>query len=67
MAISDNLESNASDPKSAAADGVSASQHSLREQIEADRYLKERGNRSKSSLPIRMMKVKPKAISPADD
>jgi len=38
--LKDNIEQNAQGPKQAAADGVSTSQHSLKDQIEADKYLK---------------------------
>ena len=38
--LSDTIESNASNPKQASSDGTSAQQHSLTEQIAADRYLK---------------------------
>ncbi|QDV66251.1 hypothetical protein Pan14r_51670 [Crateriforma conspicua] len=38
--ITDQIASNAAEPASASGDGHSAAQHSLREQIEADKYLR---------------------------
>jgi hypothetical protein len=60
--ITSNIETNAQQPKSVSADGVDASQHSLRDQIEADKYLRNRNAANKKSLPIRFQKVKAKGI-----
>ena len=37
--LKDAIKDNASGPKQASADGVSTQQHSLKDQIEADKYL----------------------------
>lgn len=38
--LSDDIETNAGGPKKVTVDGNSAEQHALKDQIEADRYLK---------------------------
>ncbi len=37
--LSDSIEENAAQPKKMSVDGTSAEQHSIKDQIEADRYL----------------------------
>jgi len=57
-----NIEENAKQPKSVSADNVDVSQHSLRDQIEADKYLRNRSAANKKRLPIRFQKVQGKGI-----
>lgn len=56
--LSERIEDNAKAPQSYSADGESATQHSLKDQIEVDRYLK--GERAKRrGLGIRAVKLVP--------
>lgn len=57
--LSSNIEDNATGPKSVTVDGNNVQQHSLKEQMEADEYLANKQNNSRSALPIRMAKLKP--------
>jgi hypothetical protein len=56
--ITDALRENAAGPKRAQGDSGSVEQHSLTEQIEADRYLSSK-EAAKKGLGIRMTKVVP--------
>jgi len=56
--IQDAIHENAAGPKKAAGDSGSVEQHSLTEQIEADRYLASK-EAAKKGLGIRMTKVVP--------
>ena len=49
--LKDTIKTNASGPKQASADGVSTQQHSLKDQIEADKYLA--GKTAVSTNPAR--------------
>ncbi len=53
------IDTNAQGPKSIETDGLKVVQHSIREQIEADRYDAKVNNRNKSKLPIRVGRFKP--------
>ncbi|MBI5865599.1 MAG: hypothetical protein HZB38_14040 [Planctomycetes bacterium] len=56
--IQDAIHENAAGPKKAQGDSGSVEQHSLTEQIEADRYLASK-EAVKKGLGVRMMKVVP--------
>jgi len=60
--LESSITTNAGKPKSATVDGDSASQHSLTEQIEADKHLANLASRGKSKLSIRRMKVNPNGL-----
>ena len=54
------IETNATSPKKAMIDGNSAEQHSLKEQIEFDRYQRSLGaTQSTRGLGIRLRRLKP--------
>lgn len=57
--ITDAIETNAGKPKKAAVDGQSVEQHTLPEQIEADKYLRERTAATRNKLPVRFAKIQP--------
>lgn len=56
--VQDAIKENAQGPKRAQSDSVSVEQHSLTEQIEADRYLSSK-EAAKKGLGVRMTKVVP--------
>ncbi len=56
--IDEVIQENAEGPKSVASDGTSVSNHSLKDQIEADRYLKSNAAASKG-LGVRRTKMRP--------
>ena len=51
------IADNAAGPKSASADGQSVTQHSIKEQIEADRYAKSQAAARTGTLGIRRHKI----------
>ena len=53
------IEQNAAGPKQASADGVSVQQHSLTEQIAADKYLAGKRAMASPGLGIKMAKIVP--------
>jgi len=55
--LSDKIKNNAEGAKSATADGVSVTRHSLREQIEADRYIRGLEQQGKRGFPLRRFQV----------
>lgn len=57
--LSDDIAANAVAPKAAAQDGASAEQHSLRDQIEADRYLASKAATKKPGMGIVIGRFKP--------
>lgn len=57
--IRDAIEENATGPQSASTDVGSVSQHSLRDQIEADKYLRQREAASKPHQGMRLVKMIP--------
>ncbi|MEM9108600.1 MAG: hypothetical protein AAGC72_01095 [Planctomycetota bacterium] len=57
--LSTNITTNASGPKKASTGDVTVEQHSLKDQIEADKYLKGQTATNKSKLPIRLARIKP--------
>lgn len=57
--LSDEIETNAQGPKTVTVDGSTVSQHSLKEQMEADEYLANKTNNARRTLPIRFAKLKP--------
>ena len=59
MGIEDTIQTNAEGPASASGDGQSMKQHSLRDQIEVDRYLASKAARRRSGLPIKFVKLRP--------
>jgi hypothetical protein len=57
MPIKDEIEANAKGPKSASGDEGSITQHSLQDQIAADKYLAEKAA-AKKGIGIRIFKMK---------
>ena len=57
--LAPDIEQNAQGPKSATVDGESATAHSLREQIEADRYLKSEAAAKSKKRGLNLQKLKP--------
>jgi hypothetical protein len=53
------IESNLAKPESASADGVSATQHNLKDQIAAAEYVSEKNASNRKKLPIRFAKLRP--------
>lgn len=53
------IKDNASGPKSAESDGQKVEQHSIKDQIEADRYLNSKQAVKKKSMGIRFSKFIP--------
>lgn len=51
------ITDNAAGPKSASVDGQSVSQHSIREQIEADRYLASKASGRGRGIGVRRNKI----------
>lgn len=63
--LRDAIETNAQAPKRVVSDGVEAEQHSLPDQIAADRYLSNKtGIDSSASRGLRMSKIKPGGAAP---
>ncbi len=62
-AIQSAIESNATGPKSAEADGIKATQHDLRDQIEADRYLAAKTAAAQRRRGIGFMRIVPPGAS----
>ncbi len=63
LSVSDELREklieNASGPKRVVGDQVSVDQHSLKEQMELDRYLRSSTAMTRNKLPIRLTKLIP--------
>lgn len=57
--LADAIRENASGPASASGDSASVSQHSLKDQIEADRYLASRAAVSQRHRGLRFSRVVP--------
>lgn len=57
--LSDQIEDNATGPLKAQGDAGSFEQHSLRDQIEADRYLKTLAAQSGTKPPFRLGRIIP--------
>ncbi len=57
--LTQTIEQNAQNPRQAESDGVQVTQHSLRDQIEADRYLASKQAKSKKHLGLRLVKIAP--------
>lgn len=53
------IETNLQGPKQVTVDGQTVSQHSLKDQAEADEYLANKAAANQSTLPIRLAKIKP--------
>ena len=53
------IETNAKGPKQAGADGVNVQQHSLPDQIAADKYLASKSALSSGSMGLRKRKIVP--------
>lgn len=63
--IQTNIQTNAENAiRRAAGDGQSVEQHSLPDQIAADRYVKGEANKSRSGFPLRRMLARTKGASP---
>jgi len=56
--LDEQIRENAKQPRRASADGVEAEQHSLKDQIEADRYLESK-NAMKKGHGFRLTKLVP--------
>lgn len=60
--LTDDIETNAAQPKKVLTDGLLTEEHSLKDQIEADRYLKQQqaaDEIANGKLPIQMFVFKP--------
>lgn len=57
--LSDNIQTNAGGPKKASRDGESAEQHSLPDQIAADKYLRSREATRSRGRGVQITKMKP--------
>lgn len=57
--IGDNLETNAQKPKSVLVDGTQVTQHSLKDQIEADKYVEGVASIKRSNRGLNLTKLKP--------
>jgi len=57
--ISDELEAAAGKPKQITIDGNSVSQHSLKEMVEADRYLRQQTASDQGKRPFTFYKLRP--------
>ena len=57
--LENSIQTNAQGPAKASADGVSAEQHSLPDQIAADKYLESRKASRAKDLGIKLVKVSP--------
>jgi len=57
--LENTIRDNVAAPKRAAADGVSAEQHSLPDQIAADKYLESKKASRGAGLGIRTVKISP--------
>jgi hypothetical protein len=57
--LSDNIRDSAAQPAEASVDGQSAKQHSLRDQIAADRYLESRQASRRKGLSIKILRLRP--------
>jgi len=56
--ITETLKENAKGPAQMTGDQGSVRQHSLREQIEADQYLRSTATNNKKKLPLRFAKIR---------
>jgi hypothetical protein len=57
--LDDKIRDNASAPKRASGDGVSVEQHSLPDQIAADKYLESKKAARRKGLGVKLTKVSP--------
>lgn len=57
--VRDAIDSSAQGPRQVTADGMSINQHSLKDLIEADRYLESRATARASGLGIKRLKISP--------
>jgi hypothetical protein len=57
--LSDDIETNAANPKRVTVAGETAEQQPLPDQIEADKYLKRNTAAARTGLPIRLGKIRP--------
>jgi hypothetical protein len=57
------IEENATGPKRASGDGVSVEQHSLTDQIAADKYLQSKQAMKTQGLGIKLLKISPGGTS----
>ena len=57
--LDNSIRENAAGPKRAAGDGVSVEQHSLADQIAADKYLASKAAANGKGLGIKLMKISP--------
>lgn len=57
--LSDTIESVAGAPKRTSVDDQMVEEHSIKDLIEADRYLAEKTAATRSSLPIRFQRLNP--------
>jgi len=57
--LEDMIQQNAAGPRKASADGVVVEQHSLKDQIEADRYLESKKAARAKGLGIKLIRISP--------
>lgn len=57
--LDDAIQENAQGPKKVEGDGISVEQHSIDDQIKADRYLNAKNASRSGTLGIRMFKISP--------
>ena len=57
--ITDAISANVTGPKKAAGDAISIEQHSITEQIAADRYLASKDATSSKKLGIKLLRITP--------
>lgn len=57
--LSDQIEENAAAPRQISVDGQSVSEHSLPDQIAADRYLQEKAAATSRKLPVGRFRIRP--------
>lgn len=62
--VSDAISTNAQGPKKVVADGVAVEQHSLADQIAADKHLKGEGNKTRSGFFLRRQLARPPGAGP---
>ncbi len=57
--LENSIQENANGPKRASGDGVSVEQHSLTDQIAADKYLQSKQAAATKGLGIKLLKISP--------
>lgn len=60
--LSEEIEENAQGPQSVTGDSGSVRQHSLKDQIEADKYLRAKASQNTTGLGIKLFRCQPPGI-----